>query len=413
MAEKKSKAPLHGKENVKRRGAKSAADASSGQRSIKPPTYPGWEEYAADERRKADDATVAARKRTVGIAIAAASAIASLCCHRRFSTSQGRTNNAEARGTAIRDKDQTPKEAFLRWFVDNGGIYHPIGLGGDGDATTNVTIEEFPSYGGWGLALAIPGGVASSSSSDPPPGECRSDDVHGQCEAAESPPVIRRLDPLFTVPSSIIITAQSVIETYSSHASPLHLPDFRRAVNGILNRSFPNGPGLSSRGMGLGQQDAIIAAYLMAEDCQHRHPDLFDVGDGGGTSFWGGYLDVLPGGVIPRLDTFGDEDYAALRDEVLERAGRESLRLLRKMFGGDEAGDGDGDGGGLRTVVRDMIRRKIGMSSSSSTTTTTTKRTLPHVTTTIVPDSCISFEAFHRFVGIVSSRAMVLRGVKQ
>jgi hypothetical protein len=112
------------------------------------------------------------------------------------------------------------------------------------------------------------------------------------------------------------------------------------------------------------------------------------------------------------LDTFGDEDYAALRDEGLERAGRESLWLLRTMFGGDEVGDGDGDGGGLRTVVRDMIRRKIGMSLSSTTTTTTTT-TLPHDTTTIVPDSCISFEAFHRFVGIVSSRAMVLRGVKQ
>jgi hypothetical protein len=107
------------------------------------------------------------------------------------------------------------------------------------------------------------------------------------------------------------------------------------------------------------------------------------------------------------LDTFWDEDYAALRDEGLERAGRESLWLLRTMFGGD------GDGGGLRTVVRDMIRRKIGMSSSSTTTTTTTTTTIPHDTTTIVPDSCISFEAFHRFVGIVSSRAMVLRGVKQ
>ena len=410
MAEKKSKAPLHGKENVKRRGAKSAADASSGQHGIKPPTYLGWEEYAADERRKAD-ATVAARKRTVGLVIAAASAVA-LYRIRRVSTSQGRTNNAEARGTVARNKDQTPKEAFLRWFVDNGGTYHPIGLGdgGDGDATTNVTIEEFPSYGGWGLALTIPERVASSSS-NPPPDECRSDDVHGQCAAAESPPVIRRLDPLFTVPSSIIITVQSVIETYSSHASPLHLPDFRRAVNGILDRSVPNGQGLSSRGMGLGQQDAIIAAYLMAEDCQHRHPDLFDLGDGGG-SFWGGYLDVLPGGLIPRLDTFGDEDYAALRDEGLEQAGRESLWLLRTMFGGDEVGDGDGDGGGLRTVVRDMIRRKIGMSSSLTTTTTTTT-TLPHDTTTIVPDSCISFEAFHRFVGIVSSRAMVLRGVKQ
>jgi len=243
MPEKKSKAPLHGKENIKRRGAKSAADASSRKHSIKPPTYLGWEEYAADERRKAD----AARKRKVWLVIAAASAVA-FYRHRRVSKSQGRTKYAEARGTVTRNKDQTPKEAFLRWFVDNGGTYHPIGLGDGGDATTNVTIEEFPSYGGWGLALTIPERVASSSS-NPSSDECRSDDVHGQCAfASESPPVIRRLDPLFTVPSSIIITVQSAIETYSSPASPLYLPDFRRAVNGFLDRSFPNGPGLSSRG---------------------------------------------------------------------------------------------------------------------------------------------------------------------
>jgi hypothetical protein len=44
-----------------------------------------------------------------------------------------------------------------------------------------------------------------------------------------------------------------------------------------------------------------------------------------------------------------------------------------------------------------MIHRKLGILSS---------------TTTTIPETCISFDTFHRFVGIVSSRAMVLKGIK-
>lgn len=349
------------------------AEKKSVQR--KPPIS-GWEEYVADEDRKAA-AVVVVRKRVVGLfgIIAAISAIGSYY----FRTTMIRNN-----------KDRSPKDAFLQWFVENGGTYHPIGPG-DGGATANVTIGEFPSYGGWGLALTVTEAPSDSSNG------CRQDDdVQGQCTAAERrerTPVIRHLDPLFTVPSSIIITVQSVIETYASASSPLYLPDFRTKVNAILDRSFPNGPGLASRGMGLGQQDAIIAAFLMAEDCQHRYPGLFENGE---DSFWGAYLDVLPQSAIPRLDTFGDEDYAALGDELLERAGRESRRLLGHLFTNDDTADG-GDGNGFRTVIRDMIRRKIGPSTPPTT----------------IPDSCISFDAFHRFIGITSSRAMVLKGVKQ
>ncbi|KAL3806958.1 hypothetical protein ACHAXA_011375 [Cyclostephanos tholiformis] len=346
-------------------------------------------------------------------------------------------------------RSRTSRDAFLEWFVKFGGKYHPIDVG-DG-IMINVTMNEFPSYGGWGLALNVPmAGEGASAASDgvgnrPNNNECRTggydgDSVSGQLCASDGEKekekeerssssssntpdvvIIKRLDPLFTVPSSLIITVESILVEYASpNTSPMYLPNFRSSLMDILERTFPNGPGLSSRGMGLGQQDVIIAAYLMAEDCHNRHPELFlnDVGggEGGGGSFWKEYLDVLPNdGIIPRLDTFDDEEYIALDDETLESVGRESRQLLSLIFGSDDDaytgddGGGSGEGGvGLRDVVRDMIRRKIGGPSSSSSSST--PMLLPP--TSIVPDSCISFETFHRFVAIVSSRAMVLGGVK-
>ena len=350
----------------------------------------------------------------------------------------------------------TPRDAFLDWFVRNGGEYHPIELGYG--TTTNVTITEFESYGGWGLALTVPmmaggeagkvGGTSSDGNDDDEDAdkrpnaddECLNVDCDGDVgvsggEAGASSnanhtpedvvvPIIKRLDPLFTVPSSLIITVKSVLETYDSSiggtSSHYHLPNFESNLNDVLDVAYPNdGPGPSSGGsMGLERQDVIIASYLMAEDCHNRHPGLFvNDGDGGGGrgggSFWKEYLDVLPkDGIIPRLDTFDDEEYDALHDATLEYVGRESRRLLVLTYGNydndADVHDGGGDGRvGLRAVVRDMIRRKIGGPTSSSSSTPT----LPP--TSIVPDSCISFDAFHRFVAIVSSRAMVLKGVKQ
>ena len=110
------------------------------------------------------------------------------------------------------------------------------------------------------------------------------------------------------------------LETYASLSRDLYLPDFYPRANGMLNAAFPGGsPGLARRGMGLAQQDAVIALHLMVEDCQHGHSSLFD----GEDSRWGHYLDVLPRHVILRLNTFGDEEYAAMRDENLERTDRD------------------------------------------------------------------------------------------
>ncbi|KAL9187112.1 hypothetical protein ACHAXT_010832 [Thalassiosira profunda] len=281
--------------------------------------------------------------------------------------------------SSIQTDNRQRRDAFLQWFVDNGGAFYPIDTG-DGKLA-NVTIEEFDEYGGWGLALPVP--PASSK-----PYECKSvsEEGNGQCLPRDDnpTPVIRHLDPLFTVPSSIIISVESIMETYANSDSPLFLSTFYPDVNNVLTNYFPHGTGLAKWGMGLPEQDAVVALYLMAEECQHRHPELFATED----SRWGPYLDVLPQSTVPRLDTFGDEEYAALQDEGLERTGRHSRRLLEQMH------SRGANGASLQSVVREMIRKKMPTSAAS------------------IPQSCLSFEAFHRFVAIVSSRAMVLRGTK-
>ena len=320
------------------------------------------------------------------------------------------------------DKHQTKKDAFLKWFVDNGGTFHPIAL--DGDRTVNVTIEEFPSYGGWGLALP----VSDSDESDVDDEECNqsttSNNEEQQCTIAENEkksPIIQHLQPLFTVPSSIIISIPSIFDTYTSNSSPNFLPNFYPKVNKILTKAFPNNDGsnnngLAKHGMGLVQQDVVIAMYLMVEECQHKNTQLLfpnnnaDEDTSSSSSRWGPYLDVLPQHTIPRLDTFGDEAYAALKDEQLEYTGRQSKRLLEQMYLGSGGGGNTNDddiGLSLKAVVNDMIHKRIGMLSALSSSSQQQKQLLS------IPESCVSFDTFHRFVGIVSSRAMVLGGEKQ
>jgi len=176
--------------------------------------------------------------------------------------------------------------------------------------------------------------------------------------------------------------------------------------------------------MGLVQQDIVIGLHLMVEECHYLHADLFnndnddddnngddddddddDWGRSSRASHWGPYLDILPQYTIPRLDTFDDEEYAALKDEKLEYTGRNSRRVLERLYYSNDDDDGGGASGGgggsssglsLKTVLQAMIRQKNGPTS------------LP----LDVPETCLRFETFHRFVGIVSSRAMVLKGVK-
>lgn len=277
--------------------------------------------------------------------------------------------------TAAPNTAYTPdrQKAFLQWIVDNGGVFHPIQHRED---RLNVTLEKFPEFGGWGLALNLNTTLRNE--------QCVSKNTEEkQCQMTAEQPIVRAYDPLFTIPSSLIITIPRVLETYASTT-------FYSRVDSILRQGL-KGNGLSRQVdmMGLVEQDVILALYLMAEQCQHNHWGLFPE-----DSFYGPYLDVLPPGLIPRLDTFGDEEYKVLNDEVLEGMGRDSKRSLQEMF------DGRNDGKErttLREVLLDMIQIKLDSGSSSN----------------FEKASCTSFESFHRFVALISSRAMVLRSVKR
>ena len=371
-------------------------------------------------------------------------------------------HNFDTLNTTIENHPQSNeerKEAFLKWFIDNGGIFHPIESpilkDRNNNNGLNVTLAEFPSYGGWGLALSLPRSHLPSMQSDdeeninngaegnackstaaavhvengecqPPSSSSTSSEATITVDSSESAspllsstiPIIKHLQPLFTIPSTIILSIKSILETYSSPTSPSHVPNFHSRVNRILKKAFPNGPGLDAHTtMGLVEQDVVMAMYLMVEECHHHHyyhyfnqksssSDAEIIRD----SHWGPYLDVLPQYLIPRLDTFGDEEYAVLNDDNLEYAGRNSKRLLQQMFfnggGATTSGDGGSDNGtSLQSIVREMIRAKIIM--SGPTTSSTMPPAFPQSSST-----CLSFQNFHRFVAIVSSRAMVLKGKK-
>jgi len=282
------------------------------------------------------------------------------------------------------NEQNNKKDAFLNWFVNNGGTFHRVII--NDDTAMNVTIEEFQSYGGWGLALPLPSNITEQQQMTD---ECQIIEDEQQYStniSTSNTPIIRHLDPLFTVPSTIIISVSSILQEYAYPRSPQYLPTFYSQVNKILNKAFPQGTGLAARGMGLVEQDVVIAMYLMVEECQHHHTHLFNNNE---DSYWGRYLDVLPQYTIPRLDTFDDDAYAALKDENLEYVGRRSRHLLEQMY---NMSPSEGQVS-LSSVVRDMIQLKKNESET-------------------IPDTCVSFDTFHRFVGITSSRAMVLKSVK-
>ena len=180
--------------------------------------------------------------------------------------------------------------------------------------------------------------------------------------------------------------------------SSRYQPNFYSTVNKVLTTGYgrSSGTGLAKRGMTLADQNVVIGMYLMVEECQHHHTALFNANNNNNNenekgSYWGEYLDVLPQYTIPRLDTFNDEAYAALKDVHLERSGRNSKRRLEEMYNGVTSTSG-GEILSLRSVVQDMIRQRMNNERLD------------------IPESCINFDKFHRFVGIVSSRGMVLKG---
>ncbi|KAL7427129.1 hypothetical protein ACHAXM_000718 [Skeletonema potamos] len=336
-------------------------------------------------------------------------------------------------------------DLFLNWFTANGGVFHPISHDG-GDIGVQITIQKFEGMG-WGLAAIVnktSSTIAASSTSGSDNNVCSSNnsrhtaaassssssgdekDDDRSCSAQQQHPitnsttlVIPHLAPLFTIPSKLIISISSILNTYSSPSSSrssYYLPNFYPVVNKVLLSSFPHGVGLAKMSthngvrMGLVEQDVVIAMMLLTEDCLHHH------GGGGSNSnsFWGPYLDMLPSTPIPRLDTFEDEDYVMLNDDNLEMVGRSSKQRLKDMFFGNNRKGDDDDGYddslSIRAVVRDMIQIQLNNNNNKPPSTTTTIKTRHDAVQ--VPQTCLRFDTFHKFIGIVSSRAMVLKGIK-
>eukprot|EP00984_Skeletonema_dohrnii_P015496 scaffold6714_cov75-Skeletonema_dohrnii-CCMP3373.AAC.10 len=318
-------------------------------------------------------------------------------------------------------------ELFLKWFTDNGGIFHPISsttaANDDNDALSRVqiTIQKFDGMG-WGLAAIVNATstfannsiinddadkVFCESTSDKNDESCTSQQQ--QLQPATTTLIIPHLAPLFTVPSNLIISISSILDTYSSPSSDYCLPNFYHVVNKLLLASFPRGQGLAKMSssnnnrrsgnnvrMGLVEQDVVIAMMLMTEECLHHHYDDDDSTSG---SFWGPYLNMLSSTPIPRLDTFDTEEYAILNDATLEMVGRSSKERLKSMFYGSAGNSGvGGDDVSVKAVLRDMINIQ--------------QRTNNNNNPAVVPPTCLEFDTFHKFIGIVSSRAMVLKGIK-
>jgi hypothetical protein len=173
--------------------------------------------------------------------------------------------------------------------------------------------------------------------------------------------------------------------------------------------------------MGLVEQDVVIAMFLMVEDCLHSnnyfHDNIKSDDDDGssdvsGGSFWGPYLDMLPSQPIPRLDTFNDRAYEMLNDNKLEMMGRSSLHQLKLMFHGG-GGGGTSSSLSVKSVVNDMIQVKVSRQQQQQQQHSSITRTSSGAETRYdIPQQCLEFDTFHKFIGIVSSRAMVLKGIK-
>ena len=114
------------------------------------------------------------------------------------------------------------------------------------------------------------------------------------------------------------------------------IPHFRRRLQSAVDAHF-----LSP----LVRQDAIIALHLVVECALGKDAAL------------GPYLDVLPHDVVPRLDTFDDDELEALGDEDLAYLARDSRRRLTLFWNHRRHGDAANNAGSeVQDLAVAMIR---------------------------------------------------------
>lgn len=253
-------------------------------------------------------------------------------------------------------------EDFLQWLVENDAII-----------SNKVTVAQFEDYGGFGL-LAIEG-----------EGE-RNGNGNGNVNA--EPYAIQALDEMFTIPGHIITSVQSVYAELKL-INPRLQPELEEKLEQHMANANP-----------LAKQDVVIAMKFVLE-CSLGKRSKFKP-----------YLDILPQQIIPRLDTFRDEEYMILQDPFLVSIGKESRKRLERFWDDD----------GVQKVMVDMInggdhsdekRRNGNMHGKRRKRHSQgTRQNIREDNVNVDAAKCLDFTTFHRFVTIVSSRAMILNDEK-
>ena len=212
---------------------------------------------------------------------------------------------------------------FLRWLKQNDAVI-----------SERLNIAEFREYGGFGLK-AVEGKRGGIS--------------------------IKATDELFTIPAHLITSAESVYQQMEK-IHPNLPQQFRQKLEKHISSD-------------LVQQDVMIAIHLIAE-CSMGKNSKFQP-----------YLDIIPQEIVPRLDTFGGDDYMILNDAFLTSVGKESQHTLMRFWNDDD----------LQKLLVDYVGYRKRQEGARITRQNA---------------ACIDFSSFHRFVSIVSSRAMILSDQK-
>lgn len=214
-------------------------------------------------------------------------------------------------------------QRFLHWFVEMGGSISP-----------SVTLGIFPEYGGYGIM------ARESDNGD-----------------------IKYMQELFTTPSAIITSTESIFSKYRES-------NLQTEITSFLTKTFPFPQDMAS-------QDIIISLELMVQCSLGNQSKLFP------------YLDILPA-EIHRLSTFDEQELSLLQDEQLASLGKESKQKLQQAWNED----------GLQTIFNKMLQSTTRQDNSIKSLDPQDLKT------------CGTFASFHRFVAVSSSRAMVLQGKK-
>jgi hypothetical protein len=283
----------------------------------------------------------------------------------------------------VTDSQEVKIQNFLSWLHKNGAIISP-----------SVTIASFPEFGGFGLqakqkitnneadviSSTATSTTAASSSANVLQAldDSRSDNIDQEY-------AIKYLDEMFTIPESIIISSTSILHQFSKAESHIQIPQFQHRITQLVSKYVPSNY--------MVQQDVIIALYLMVQ-CSLGEYSAFKP-----------YLDILPSYIIPRLDTFNKEELHMLQDEELAFLAKESRDRLHHLWESNELQY-------LLSSMIEVVAQDIDYVNTNDENDNDNDNDNNNGKKSNHHGECISFNSFHKYNAIVSSRAMVLKGTK-